>query len=432
MVFIRPTFDVPNCARGIPASPSRAHGMLVAHSNSSFKWRYTNWWMSHRYCSNSQVSPNGGVTSSMRDSEKSVVMFSLVSGAPRAWGCRVCASSPVGDTRSDSFSTPLRPPRSTPRSPELMSPASRRSNCLSTTLRNTSNLDCLRQLRNDLDFDKKPRVHQTLHLHPRGRRQPFLLVILQPQVGGLQQGIHVGRINGLFDDLAETGPMRGERAPYIAVGGAHLPGHIAGCHQSPVFIRRHRAGNIQGFVDQHGLGITEILLVGVEVEDPLDPRRRRLRFALAGSQPGRQRDPRNEECPAEHRFITPVSGVGRTQRGCAAHATSSAGRVAELPARSSAEPKSPAPDRPRSARSYPPRRPAMPMNRAGCANPPKCVRSTRAMADHRMLECHNSAWARTKNSPSRVECAAMTGPVRFPSRRRPRDLGPNAPLPYSS
>ena len=44
---------------------------------------------------------------------------------------------PSGDTRSDSFSTPLRPPRNTPRSPELISPARRRSNFLSTTLRNT-------------------------------------------------------------------------------------------------------------------------------------------------------------------------------------------------------------------------------------------------------------------------------------------------------
>ena len=31
MVFIRPTFEVPNCARGMLASPSRAQGMLVAH-----------------------------------------------------------------------------------------------------------------------------------------------------------------------------------------------------------------------------------------------------------------------------------------------------------------------------------------------------------------------------------------------------------------
>src|ERR1700691_4001401 len=121
--------------------------------------------MSHKYCSSSQVSPNGGVTSSMSDSEKSVVMCSLVSGAPRASGCRVCTMSPPGETRSDSFSTPLRPPRNTPRSPELMSPARRRSNSLSTTLRNTSILD-LRQLGNDLYFNKEPRIHQTLHLHP--------------------------------------------------------------------------------------------------------------------------------------------------------------------------------------------------------------------------------------------------------------------------
>src|SRR6202522_2177630 len=185
MVFIRPTFEVPNCARGMLASPSSAHGMLVAHSNSSPRWRYTNWWISHKYCSNSQVSPKGGVTSSIRDSEKSVVMCSLVSGAPRAGGWRVCAMSPEGETRSDSFSTPLRPPRSTPRSPELTSPASRRSNNLSTTLRNTSILDCrspirfrvdLGQLGNDLDFNHESRVHQTLHLYPRNRRQALLVV----------------------------------------------------------------------------------------------------------------------------------------------------------------------------------------------------------------------------------------------------------------
>src|SRR5260221_14431331 len=117
------------------------------------------------YCSNSHVAPNGGVTSSISDSEKPVVMFSLVSGAPRAAGCRVCTMSPAGETRNDSFSTPLRPPRSTPRSPELMSPARRRSNILSTTLRNTSILD-LRQVGNDLDLNDESRIDQTLHLYP--------------------------------------------------------------------------------------------------------------------------------------------------------------------------------------------------------------------------------------------------------------------------
>src|ERR1700731_3728805 len=116
--------------------------------------------MSHRYCSNSQVSPNGGVTSSISDSEKSVVIFSLVRGAPRAAGCRVCTMSPAGETRNDSFSTPLRPPRSTPRSPELMSPPMGRSNILSTTLRNTSILG-LRQLGNYLDLNEESRIHQT-------------------------------------------------------------------------------------------------------------------------------------------------------------------------------------------------------------------------------------------------------------------------------
>jgi hypothetical protein len=39
MVFIRPTFEEPNCASGMLASPSIAQGMLVAHSSSSSKWR---------------------------------------------------------------------------------------------------------------------------------------------------------------------------------------------------------------------------------------------------------------------------------------------------------------------------------------------------------------------------------------------------------
>src|SRR5258708_28918822 len=180
MVFIRPTFEVPNCASGMLASPSRAHGMLVAHKSSSSRWRYTNWWISHTYCSNSHVSPNGGVTSSISDSEKSVVMFSLVSGAPRPAGCRVCAMSPAGETRNDSFSTPLRPPRSTPRSPELMSAARRRSNFLSTTLRNTSILD-LRQLGDDLDFNEESRIHQTRHMYPAERRHSLYVGIIEPQ-----------------------------------------------------------------------------------------------------------------------------------------------------------------------------------------------------------------------------------------------------------
>ena len=37
MVFIRPTLEPPNCASGMLASPLIELGMLVAHSNSSFK-----------------------------------------------------------------------------------------------------------------------------------------------------------------------------------------------------------------------------------------------------------------------------------------------------------------------------------------------------------------------------------------------------------
>src|SRR5580658_3149901 len=136
--------------------------------------------MSHKYCSNSHVSPNGGVTSSISDSEKSVVMFSLVSGAPSACGCRVCTMSPAGETRNDSFSAPLRPPRNTPRSPEFTSPATRRSKILSTRLCNASILD-LWQLGDDLDLHEKSRIYQSLHLYPRCRRQPLFVVKLEPQ-----------------------------------------------------------------------------------------------------------------------------------------------------------------------------------------------------------------------------------------------------------
>src|SRR5208337_2084339 len=200
--------------------------------------------MSHRYCSNSQLSRNGGVTSSISDSEKSVVMCSLVSGAPNAKGCRVWTISPDGETRRDSFSTPLRPPRNTARAPELMSPASRRSNFLSTTLRNTEtprerksalgrlgylNLASIflkgepppginrgarrgsRQLRNHLDLHEEARVHQALHLHPGGRGQALLVVVVEAYIRGLQQSVHIRRKNSLLDDFIEIGAVCGER-----------------------------------------------------------------------------------------------------------------------------------------------------------------------------------------------------------------------------
>src|ERR1700729_1285327 len=132
--------------------------------------------MSHRYCNSSQVSPKGGGTSSIKDSEKSVVMFSLVSGAPRSCGWRLCAISPSGKVRSDSFSTPLRPPRSTAFSPEFINPATRRSKFRSTTFRTYLNLG-LRQLCDDFDLHEKARVDQALHLRPGGRWQPFLVVV---------------------------------------------------------------------------------------------------------------------------------------------------------------------------------------------------------------------------------------------------------------
>ena len=167
-----------------------------------------------------------------------------------------------------------------------------------------------------------------------------------------------GRVNRLFDDLVEAGSVRGERAAYIGVSGAHLPGHIAGRHQTPVLIRSHRAGNIQRFVDQHGLRIAEVLFVGVQVKYLLDPQRRRLRFALAGASSRSDRGDRPQPGIARaqeagcyfglllHEFST---GAQRTQHlrqiACAAPR-----------ARSSAAPRSPAPDPPHSARSYSRRR----------------------------------------------------------------------------
>src|SRR5580658_6256625 len=124
---MRPTCELPYCASEMSASPSMAHGMLVAHSSSSPKWRYTNWCRSSRYCSSCQLCLKAGVTSSISDSEKSVVMCSLVSAEPSAAGCGVCARCPSGATRSDSFSTPLSPPCSTCGSPLLMSAARRLS-----------------------------------------------------------------------------------------------------------------------------------------------------------------------------------------------------------------------------------------------------------------------------------------------------------------
>src|SRR5215472_11584606 len=124
---MRPMCELPYCASGISASLAIAHGMLVAHRSSSPRWRYTNWCRSSRYCSSSQLCVNAGVTSSISDSEKSVVMCSLVSADPSAAGCGACARWPSGVTRSDSFSTPLRPPCRTCGSPLLTREARRRS-----------------------------------------------------------------------------------------------------------------------------------------------------------------------------------------------------------------------------------------------------------------------------------------------------------------
>ena len=91
----------------------------------------------------------------------------------------------------------------------------------------------LRQLRDDLDFNEEPRIHQTLHLHPGGGRKPLFVVILEPQIGGFQQRFHAGRIDRLFDHLVEAGTVRVERAAYVGVGGRICPAMSPGATRRP-------------------------------------------------------------------------------------------------------------------------------------------------------------------------------------------------------
>ena len=75
--------------------------------------------------------------------------------------------SPSGVTRSDSFSTPFAAAAQYAAFAGIDQPARRRSNFLSTTLRNTLiPMSNLRQLGDDLDLHEESRIHQTLHLHP--------------------------------------------------------------------------------------------------------------------------------------------------------------------------------------------------------------------------------------------------------------------------
>src|SRR4051812_34387277 len=68
----------------------------------------------------------------MSASEKSVVMCSFVSAEPSERGCDERARSPFGLTRSDSFSTPFRPPCRICGSPLLIRAERRRSKTRST------------------------------------------------------------------------------------------------------------------------------------------------------------------------------------------------------------------------------------------------------------------------------------------------------------
>ena len=138
MVFMRPTFEAPNCASGMPSSPANAQGMLVAHSISSPQMPVDELMDVAEVLQ--QLPALVERRSDQLDQRLGEIGGDVLIGERRAERRRVRGSAAMlarGRTRSDSFSTPLRPPRSTPRSPELMSPASRRSNFLSTTLRIT-------------------------------------------------------------------------------------------------------------------------------------------------------------------------------------------------------------------------------------------------------------------------------------------------------
>src|SRR5580698_1572777 len=222
--------------------------------------------MSHRYCSSSQDSRNGGVTSSMSASEKSVVMFSLVSGAPSARGCGACEISPAGVTRRDSFSTPFLPPRNTVRWPQLTRPARRCSNFLSMTLRIMAQGYQHRrsgQLGDDLDLHQEARIEEPLYLHPGDGGQVLLRVILETQIGNLQQSVHVGGVDGLLDDAIEAHTVGGERALETRIDGAHLTPHVVRRDQSAVGVRCHGARDVEGLVDQDRLRVPEVFLVSI-------------------------------------------------------------------------------------------------------------------------------------------------------------------------
>ena len=74
-----------------------------------------------------------------------------------------------------------------------------------------------RQLGNDLDFNEESRVHQTLYLHPRGASANVLCRSTRSAVRCFEQGIHIRRVDRLFDDFFEIGAVRRKRAPYVAV-----------------------------------------------------------------------------------------------------------------------------------------------------------------------------------------------------------------------
>src|SRR5262249_5235299 len=110
--------------------------------------------------------------------------------------------------------------------------------------------------------------------------------------------------------------------------------HVSGGDQPAGFIRGDGARNIQGFVDEYGLRVAEILFIGIEVEDLLDARWwRRFGFLLT-------RTERGEEQERQQGGAASLNWAASPQHEHARPAASSAGRGAMPRAPSSAAPRS--------------------------------------------------------------------------------------------
>src|SRR5579871_4882414 len=196
-------------------------------------------------------------------------MCSCVSAEPSARGCGRCEIRPAADTRSDSFSTPFRPPTSTARSPEFTSPARWRSKRRSmrdagTRLPGGKRIDIVKerpaaasgggpagsgQLGDGLDRDEEARVDEPLDLDPAGRGQLALRVVLEAPVADLEERVHVGRVDALHDDLREARALGLERGGEVRVDGVELPGHVAGADELALRVDRDGRRDVHGAPD---------------------------------------------------------------------------------------------------------------------------------------------------------------------------------------